>query len=61
VEEFKEVLVRPPQLVHGRDKTLDLQMFGIWFNFMARACAGQNLTLGDGELKGMIDGVRASF
>lgn len=61
VEEAREVPVRPPQVVHGRDKTLDLEMIGIWFTNMVRAFAGQNLTLDAPELKEEIAGVRASF
>ena len=61
IEEAQEVVVLPPDMVPGSNRTIDLEMIGIWFTNMVRAFAGQNLTLDAPELKEEIAGVRASF
>jgi integrase len=61
IEGEKEVPVRPPEIVRGKNKALDAELLGIWFAKLVRDFPGVNLTLDDEQLQEDIATVRAAF
>jgi hypothetical protein len=61
ITDAKTVFVRPPEIVSVGNETLDIELYGIWFERMVRDFRGMNLTLDHPTLKGEIDKLADAF